>query len=235
MSDQDVWKRAAAKAALEEITDGMTVGLGTGSTAAHFIDLLGERVAKGFKVQGVPTSEASAAQARELNIPLPEMHDVETIHVTVDGTDEFDPQLRLIKGGGGALLREKIIAGASQRMIVIADDSKLVDHLGAFALPVEVVPFGLPLTAGAVANACRYVLGREIEMDLRLDKDERAFATDGGHFILDLKTEKIEQPEALAIALAGIPGVVDHGLFLGMASMVITAGPDGVKRHGGVN
>jgi len=235
LSEQDAWKRAAAKAALEEISDGMTVGLGTGSTAAHFIDLLGARVAEGWNVQGVPTSEASADQARSLGISLPEMHDIETINVTVDGADEFDPQLNLLKGGGGALLREKIIAGASQRMVVIADDSKLVDHLGAFPLPVEVVPFGLPLTAGAIANACRYVLGREIEMDLRLDEEGRAFVTDGGHFILDLKTVKMEQPEAVAMALAGIPGVVDSGLFLGMASMVITAGPDGVKRHGGVN
>ncbi len=235
MSDQDAWKRAAAQAALDEIEDGMTVGLGTGSTAAHFIDLLGARVAQGMTVQGVATSEASAAQAKALDIPLPEMHDIETIHVTVDGADEFDHHLRLIKGGGGALLREKIIAGASQRMIVIADESKLVDVLGRFPLPVEVVPFGLPLTAGAVANACRYVLGRDIEIDLRCDKDGRAFVTDGGHYILDARAEAIEQPEALAIALAGIPGVVDHGLFLGMASKVIMGGPDGVRYLGGLN
>jgi len=231
VSDQDAWKRAAAEAALEDIKDGMTVGLGTGSTAAHFVDLLGKKVAEGWKIKGVPTSEATAAQAREVGIPLPEMHEIDVINVTVDGADEFDGELRLIKGGGGALLREKIIAGASQAMVVITDDSKEVETLGKFPLPIEVVPFGLPLTVGAISNVCRFVLGREVELTLR-QKDDQAFLTDGGHYILDAHAFPMEQPEALAMALAGIPGVVDHGLFLGMANAIIVSGPNGVRRIG---
>jgi len=233
VSDQDAWKWAAAAAALEEIEDGMTVGLGTGSTAKHFVDLLGEKVAGGWHVQGVPTSEATATQARGLDIPLPEFHEIDVINVTVDGADEFDSNLRLIKGGGGALLREKIIAGASQRMVVIADDSKEVETLGQFPLPIEVVPFGLPLSVTAIANAMHYVIGREVELKLR-QQGEKAFITDGGHVIIDAHCEAIAEPEALAMALAGIPGVVDHGLFLGMAELVLVGGPEGVKRIGGI-
>ncbi len=233
MSEQDTWKRAAAEAAIAEVQDGMTIGLGTGSTAKHFVDLLGARVAGGWQVRGVPTSEATAAQARGLGIPLPEFHEVDEIDVTVDGADEFDGELRLIKGGGGALLREKIIAGASRRMVVIADDSKEVETLGQFPLPIEVVPFGLPLTVTALSNACRFVLGREVELKLR-QAEGKAFVTDGGHVIIDAHCGAIEQPEALAMALAGIPGVVDHGLFLGMAELVLVGGPEGVRRIGGM-
>lgn len=229
MSDSDAWKRAAAEVAMGEIKDGMTVGMGTGSTAKHFVDLLGAKVAEGWKVRGVPTSEETAAQAKALNIPLPGFEDIDVIDVTVDGADEFDGERRLIKGGGGALLREKIIAGASRRMVVIADHTKHVEKLGRFPLPVEVVPFGLSLTLAAMFNATRFVLGREIEIKLRMTDDGRAFVTDGGHYILDCHCVVIEQPEALAMALAGIPGVVDHGLFLGLASRVIAAGPDGVE------
>jgi ribose 5-phosphate isomerase A len=233
VSDQDAWKRAAAEDALKEVQDGMTIGLGTGSTAKHFVDLLGERVAQGWTVKGVPTSEATAKQARGAGIPLPELHEIDVINVTIDGADEFDGELRLIKGGGGALLREKIIAGASQRMVVIADDSKEVETLGKFPLPIEVVPFGLSLTVAALSNACRFVTGREIDLVLR-QGDGKAFMTDGGHYIIDAHCDAIEQPEALAMALAGIPGVVDHGLFLGMASLVVIGGPKGVRRIGGM-
>lgn len=233
MSDQDAWKRAAAEAAMAEVEDGMTIGLGTGSTAKHFVDFLGKKVASGWKVQGVPTSEATAAQAREVGIPLPAFHEIDVIDVTVDGADEFDSELRLIKGGGGALLREKIIAGASQRMVVIADDSKEVETLGAFPLPIEVVPFGLPLTVGALSNATRFVIGREVELKLR-QKNGEVLVTDGGHYIIDAHCGAIDQPEALAMALAGIPGVVDHGLFLDMARLILVGGPEGVKRIGGM-
>lgn len=234
MSDQDAWKRAAAEAAMGEVRDGMTIGLGTGSTAKHFVDLLGARVAEGWKVRGVPTSEATAAQAKSLNIPLPEFHEIDVINVTVDGADEFDGARRLIKGGGGALLREKIIAGASQRMVVIADDKKEVETLGQFPLPIEVVPFALSLTVTALSNACRFVIGREVDLKLRQTADGKAFVTDGGHYIIDAHCEAIEQPEALAMALAGIPGVVDHGLFLDMAELVLIGGPKGVRRIGGM-
>lgn len=217
-----------------EVRDGMTIGLGTGSTAKHFVDLLGARVAEGWTVRGVPTSEATAAQARGLNIPLPEFHEIDVINVTVDGADEFDGQLRLIKGGGGALLREKIIAGASQRMVVIADDKKEVETLGNFPLPIEVVPFALSLTVTAISNATRFVLGREVDLKLRQTGEGKAFLTDGGHYIIDAHCVSIEQPEALAMALAGIPGVVDHGLFLGMAELVLIGGPSGVRRIGGI-
>ncbi len=232
MSESDAWKRAAAEIAVAEIEDGMTVGLGTGSTAAHFVDLLGQRVAEGLKVRGVPTSEATASQARDVGIALPAIEDIDQIDVTVDGADEFDAELCLIKGGGGALLREKIIAGASRRMVVIADHTKFAAPLGAFPLPVEVVPFALSLTVGAMLNATRFVLGREIDIKLRMTSDGRAFVTDGGHYIMDCFCERIEQPEALAMALAGIPGVVDHGLFIGLAAKVIAAGPEGVQTFG---
>lgn len=234
MSDQDAWKRAAAEAAMGEVRDGMTIGLGTGSTAKHFVDLLGARVAEGWKVRGVPTSEATAAQAKSLNIPLPEFHEIDVINVTVDGADEFDGERRLIKGGGGALLREKIIAGASQRMVVIADDNKEVETLGKFPLPIEVVPFALSLTVTALSNATRFVLGREVDLKLRQTGEGKAFLTDGGHYIIDAHCRSIEQPEALAMALAGIPGVVDHGLFLGMAELILIGGPSGVRRIGGI-
>ncbi len=232
MSESDTWKRSAAEVAVAEIEDGMTVGLGTGSTAAHFVDLLGARVAAGLKVRGVPTSEATAKQARSVGIALPAFEEIDVIDVTVDGADEFDKELRLIKGGGGALLREKIIAGASRRMVVIADHTKLVEPLGAFPLPVEVVPFALNLTVAAMLNATKFVLGREIDMKLRMAEGGRAFVTDGGHYIMDCICETIEQPEALAMALAGIPGVVDHGLFIGLASKVIAAGPEGIQTFG---
>lgn len=221
-------KRAAAAAALEEVKPGMRLGLGTGSTARHFVELLGEKVAHGFEVLCVPTSEATAAQARGLAIPLTDLDATPHLHLTVDGADEIGPRLALIKGGGGALLREKIVAAASDRMIVIADQSKLVARLGHFPLPIEVNIFGLGATrrrleAVLAANAA------EGGMQQRLRADGTPFVTDGGHFILDALFGRISEPEALSAALLEIPGVVQHGLFLDLCRRAYVAGPDGVS------
>ena len=214
--------------ALEDIHSGMLVGLGTGSTARHFVDLLGEKVAAGFKCLCVPTSEATAAQARSLNIPLTDLDSVDHLDVTVDGADEIDPHLALIKGAGGALLREKIVAASSGLMIVIADGSKLVDTLGKFALPIEVNLFGL----GATRRALELVLrDHDASGGLRLRQLPNGdnFVTDGGHLILDASFGRISHPEALSRALLDIPGVVQHGLFLGMCKKAYVATADGVR------
>jgi ribose 5-phosphate isomerase A len=222
------YKREAAARALEFVRAGMRLGLGTGSTARHFVDLLGERVRAGLDVVGVPTSEATRAQAAECGIPLTTLDETPELDLTVDGADEIAPDLSLIKGGGGALLREKIVAAASARMIVIADHSKWVATLGRFPLPVEVVPFGLGATRQALANACK-AAGCPGEIRLRMAKDGHGFVTDGGHFILDASLERIAEPAALADRLAAIPGVVEHGLFIRLASMAIIAGTDGLR------
>jgi ribose 5-phosphate isomerase A len=186
----DALKRQAAAKALEHVQDGMRLGLGTGSTARHFVDLLGQRVAGGLRVIGVPTSEATRAQAEACKIPLTTLDAIDRLDLTVDGADELDPALNLIKGGGGALLREKIVAAASDRMIVIADDTKWVDVLGRFPLPVEVIPFGLAATRRAMAQAFAESgafaqSGVSGQMGLRKDKDGHVFVTDGGHWIVD--------------------------------------------------
>ena len=214
--------------ALEDIHSGMLVGLGTGSTARHFVDLLGEKVAAGFKCLCVPTSEATAAQARSMNIPLTDLDSVDHLDVTVDGADEIDPHLALIKGAGGALLREKIVAASSGLMIVIADGSKLVDTLGQFPLPIEVNLFGL----GATRRALELVLrDHDASGGLRLRQLPNGdnFVTDGGHLILDASFGRISHPEALSRALLDIPGVVQHGLFLGMCKKAYVATADGVR------
>jgi ribose 5-phosphate isomerase A len=221
-------KRMAAERAAEFVRDGMRLGLGTGSTAAHFVDCVGERVAAGMKLICVPTSEATRKQAEKLGIPLSTLDETPELDLTVDGADEFDQNLRLIKGGGGALLREKIVASASARMIVITDASKSVARLGRFPLPVEIVPFG--------AEATRRAIGKMLaDMDqsgaikLRTGADGLVFVTDGGHYIYDCALGSIAAPEALARALHEIPGVVEHGLFLGLADAVIVAGDTGIK------
>lgn len=229
----DVFKGQAAERAMTFVRPGMRLGLGTGSTARHFVDLLGLSVRDGLDVVGVPTSEATYRQARALGVPLATLDEIPELDLTVDGADEIDVSLRLIKGGGGALLREKIVAAASRRMLVIADASKLVPQLGAFPLPVEVVPFGLAATRRRVERACAG-LGLTGAIALRQRGDEN-FVTDGGHYILDCAFGVIPDPEALAGALAFIPGVVDHGLFLGMASAAIVAGPQGVDTFGGLD
>ncbi len=226
MTADDLKKLAAARA-LELVRPGMRLGLGTGSTAKHFVDLLGQRVADGLDVICVATSEVTEAQARGLAIPMSTLDETPELDLTIDGADEVDRELRLIKGGGAALLREKIVAAASARMIVIADDSKLVTQLGRFPLPIEVVPFGLEVTRRAVAAAIASV-GAAGELVLRRKLDGSVLVTDGGHYILDAHLGAIAQPEALAAALARIPGVVEHGLFLGLAAAAILASGTGL-------
>src|ERR1700759_4497688 len=206
----------------------MKLGLGTGSTAKHFVELLGERVRDGLDVIGVPTSEATRADAMRCGIPLSTLDEIDRLDLTVDGADEIDPSLHLIKGGGGALLREKIVAAASDRMIVIADDSKWVEVLGRFPLPVEVIPFGLAATRHAMAKAFA-ACGVSGEMVLRKGKDGHVFVTDGGHWIVDAHLGHIADAPRLAGHLSGIPGVVEHGLFIGLASTAVLAGAQGIR------
>ena len=222
----DTYKRDAAAGALEFVKPGMRLGLGTGSTARPFVEMLGERVRAGLDVVAVPTSEATRAQAEECGIPLTTLDDTPELDLTVDGADEISPDLTLIKGGGGALLREKIVAAASARMVVIADASKWVETLGRFPLPIEVVPFGLGATERAVAAAIK-ATGNSGPLTLRRDKAGLAFVTDGGHFILDAALQRIADPRSLGERLTAIPGVVEHGLFIGLARTAVIAGPEG--------
>lgn len=220
-------KIKAAAAALSHVEDGMRLGIGTGSTAEEFVRLLAERVANGMSVVGVPTSERTARLCVELGVPLMSLDELPELDLTIDGADEVDGQLRLIKGGGGALLREKIVASASSRMIVIADETKVVETLGAFKLPIEVNPFGMVATRIAIEKlAARLGLAGAIE-PRRLG--DGIFTTDGGHYILDASFGRIPDAEALASALNAIPGVVEHGLFINMASIAIIAGPAGAR------
>lgn len=220
-------KREAAARAVALVQPGMKLGLGTGSTARHFVALLGERVRAGLDIIGVPTSEATRIQAEQEGIRLTTLDETPHLDLTVDGADEFDTQLRLIKGGGGALLREKIVAAASSRMVVIADSSKRVDKLGRFPLPVEVVPFGLGATQAAVTALAAH-FGNSGPVTLR-KAGSAPFITDSGHYILDIAFGAIEQPEALAAALNMIPGVVEHGLFIGLCQTAFLATDKGVE------
>lgn len=221
-------KRAAAAAALKLVEPGMRLGLGTGSTARHFVDLLGARVKTGLEVLCVPTSNATHAQAQALGIPLTTLDATPRLDLTVDGADELDLQLRLIKGGGGALLREKIVAKASNRMAVIADASKQVAQLGRFPLPVEVVRFGWPSTRDRVEAAAAQA-GARGAIHVRVTASGEPFLTDGGNVILDCSFGQIDAPMALDVGLKAITGVVDHGLFIGIASVAFIATPDGVR------
>jgi ribose 5-phosphate isomerase A len=226
--DADVLKRQAAARALEFVQPGMRLGLGTGSTARHFVELLAERVHAGLNVVGVPTSEATRANAQRLGVPLTTLEETPELDLTVDGADEIAPDLSLIKGGGGALLREKIVASASAQMAVIADESKWVQALGRFPLPIEVVSFGLTATRRAVEKAAA-ASGCPGPALLRRGKDGHPFVTDGGHLILDATLERIDDPRSLAARLAGIPGVVEHGLFIDLAKTAVISGPNGVR------
>jgi ribose 5-phosphate isomerase A len=221
-------KRQAAARALEAVRDGMRLGLGTGSTAKHFVELLGEKVRAGLRVVGVPTSESTKADALRCGVPLTTLDEIDRLDLTVDGADEVDPALDLIKGGGGALLREKIVAAASDRMIVIADESKWVATLGRFPLPVEVIPFGLAATRRAIAQACAES-GVSGEMVVRTTKDGHVFVTDGGHWIVDVHLTRIQDARRLAGLLSTIPGVMEHGLFVGLATQAILAGAQGIR------
>ena len=226
--DADVLKRQAAARALEFVQPGMRLGLGTGSTARHFIELLAERVHAGLNIVGVPTSEATRADAQRLGVPLTTLEETPELDLTVDGADEIAPDLSLIKGGGGALLHEKIVASASAQMAVIADESKWVQTLGRFPLPIEVVSFGLAATRRAVEKAAA-ASGCPGAAHLRRGKDGHPFVTDGGHLILDAALERIDDPRSLAARLSGIPGVVEHGLFIDLAKTAVISGPNGVR------
>jgi ribose 5-phosphate isomerase A len=213
---RDQEKDLAAEASLHFVKDDQIVGLGSGSTAARAIRALGVRVRTGLKIRGIPTSLRSRDLAIELGIPLATFEEVQAIDVTIDGADEFDPHLNLLKGGGGALLREKIVASASKQMVVVADSSKQVSVLGAFPLPVEVIGFAQSLIAKEIA-----ALGATAT--LRRDPQGNVYVTDEGHHILDCRFGCIPDPPALARRLSDMPGIVEHGLFLGMASVVVMA------------
>jgi ribose 5-phosphate isomerase A len=226
MSD-DEQKIAAAERALQYVESGMKLGLGTGTTAAKFVDLLGPKVRAGLELTCVATSEATQARAKALGIRMSTLDETPFLDLTIDGADQLDGELHLIKGGGGALLREKIVATSSDRMIVIADASKRVEMLGSHPLPVEVVRFGLTATRNMVI-ALASDAGCEGEITLRQGADGKPFVTDSGNYILDCAFGRIEEPEDLDDALKMAPGVVENGLFLGIADLAIVAGPDGI-------
>ena len=212
----DEEKRAAARASLRFVRDGDVVGLGTGSTSAYAVQFLAERVHAGLKIRGIPTSHHTEESAKTAGIPLTTLDEVQGIDVTIDGADEFNPQLHLIKGGGGALLREKIIASASRLEVIIADSSKQVPVLGKFPLPVEVIPFAQALVARKIE-----ALGAEVK--IRQTAEGKPFVTDEHHHILDCHFGQILDPPALARKLEAMPGIVEHGLFIGMANVVLVA------------
>jgi ribose 5-phosphate isomerase A len=224
-SSADQQKRAAGEAAAQLVKSGMTVGLGTGSTAAWFVKAL---AARGLDIQGVPTSQATEDLALSLGMAVISLDEAQTIDLTVDGADEIGPGLSLIKGGGAALLREKLVWEASRRCVVIADQAKLVPTLGAFSLPIEVVAFGHLTTARRIIDAL-IDCGITALPVLRM-KDGKEVLTDGGNLIYDAPCGVISDPSALADALKSITGVVDHGLFLDLADEALVAGPDGVQR-----
>jgi len=213
---RDQEKAAAARSSLRFVREGNIVGLGTGSTAAYVVRFLGERVRDGLKIRGIPTSVQTKELASSLGIPLTTLDEFQQIDVTIDGADEFDPQLHLIKGGGGALLREKIIASASRQLVIIADSSKQVAVLGKFPLPVEVIPFAQSLVAKKIS-----ALGADVK--LRQDAKGNPFISDEGHHILDCRFGQIPDPPALARKLSDMPGIVEHGLFIDLATVVLCA------------
>jgi ribose 5-phosphate isomerase A len=222
-SDLDPFKRAAAERAVEEIEDGMIVGLGSGTTAAFALEALAVRISKGLRVEGIPTSERTAALARQLSVPLTGFDRHRHIDLTIDGADEVERlTLHLIKGLGGALLREKIVAAASKRMIVIVDDSKLVDRLGTKSpLPIEIAAFGWQATLGRLVKIAGVPHLRMVE--------GQPFTTDGGNLIADWTMTGIDDPPALEALLAGIVGVIDSGLFIDLATTVVVGGANGVE------
>lgn len=223
-------KENAAMAALDFVESGMTLGLGSGSTAEIFLERLGERIAGGLKVQGVPTSQRTADVAVENGVPLIEPDKVDGIDLTIDGADEVDPQFSLIKGGGACLLREKIIADASNRMVVIVDQGKMVDTLGAFPLPIEVDRFGMALTAERIHKALTASGCKDAQTVLRQAKDGSGpLITDGGNYILDSRCKKIPKPAETAHLLDKIPGVMEHGIFIDLADVIIIGESDHAK------
>ncbi len=226
--DKDRGKRLAAEEAAKHVERGMTLGLGTGSTAAHFVDIMGVRVAEGWSLKGVPTSEETRRQAERLGIEIIEPDETTVIDLAVDGADEADPNLNLIKGGGAALLREKVVAHAAKKFIVIADKSKRVAALGAFPLPVEISPFGWALTVAAIRKTLAGQGFDKSELTLRA-ADGAAVKTDGGNLIIDCALARIDDPARLEKALNAIPGVMECGLFCAMTDMIIYGDEDGIS------
>ena len=227
LSPADKAKFVAAKRACDHVQSGMKVGLGTGSTAAWMVRCLGERIREeGLRIQGVPTSTRTAELARQVGVPITSLDDAKWLDLTIDGADEFDPQLALIKGGGAALLQEKIVATASDQMIVITDAAKEVASLGAFPLPVEVIPFGWQTTKALIEEL---LVGLDVmnrEVSLRMNGD-RPLITDESNYIVDLHLKRIGNPRQLALVLNQIPGVVENGLFIDICDMVIIGHSDG--------
>ena len=228
IQNADTLKRAAAMRAADLVQSGMKLGLGTGSTAEAFLEILADKIHGGLKVIGTPTSKRTEDKARSLGIPLDDLDKLAPLDLTIDGADEADGDLNLIKGGGGALLREKIVAASSKRMAVMADESKLVPRLGKFPLPVEVIAFGHGSTAQRIANVAQKLGYKNLTPNLRL-KDGAPFRTDSGNVIYDCPFGAIADVPKLAAALSAVTGVVEHGLFVGLATSLILAGPKGVK------
>ena len=227
LSPDDKAKYVAAKRAVNFVEDGMKLGLGTGSTAAWMVRCLAERVHKeGLRIKGVPTSSRTANLARELGLEMITLDEAGRLDITIDGTDEFDANLNLIKGGGGALLQEKIVASASDKMIVIADFDKRVTYLGQFPLPIEVLSFGMKSSQDQIASllAAHDVAGRDITTRMA---GNAPFVTDEGNYILDLHLGQISDPVKLAIALNQVPGVVESGLFINICDLVVLGASDG--------
>ncbi|HWU54534.1 MAG TPA: ribose-5-phosphate isomerase RpiA [Rhizomicrobium sp.] len=228
MTDQNALKRAVATKALDYVQDGMKLGLGSGSTAEIFVELLAPRVRGGEKLLCVPTSEKTAALARKLGITLAALDDLAPLDLTIDGADEADRGLNLIKGGGGMLLREKIVAAASRKMVVIADETKLVPRLGKYPLPVEIVDFGHKSTAARLSASLAAAGYANVQMTLR-QRDGGTFKTDSGNVIYDCAFGAIQSAPKLAAAISAVPGVVEHGLFIGIATTLLIAGPGEIE------
>jgi len=226
-SPQDEAKLAAATKAIETfLQDGMTIGLGSGTTSRFFVRILGDRVKSGLRVIGVPSSKSTGQLALEVGVPLADLNDVEQLDLTIDGADEIDPKGRMIKGGGANLLWEKIVASASRKMVAIVDESKRVQRLGRFPLPVEIIPFSWRSTERQLQNLFKKAGYDDVRVDVRGSR-EKPLITDSGHYLLDCHLQEIADPEFLADHLNQIPGVVEHGLFLGIATDAAVGKPDG--------
>ncbi len=227
---KDVQKQRAAEAAVDLVQDGMVLGLGTGSTAAHFVKLLGARVREGLQIRGIPTSEQTRILAEKEGIALTSLGDEGKVDLTVDGADEVDTAFRLIKGGGGALLREKIVASASDHVAIIVDEAKCVDHLGQFPLPVEVVPFGVRVTYQRITELLGVYGEGEVNIRLRTDQFGEPYVTDSEHLIIDAAFNKMTNIEGLASSLDSMTGVVDHGLFIDLCDTLIIGSDNGARK-----
>lgn len=220
MLSSDQIKQLVAKQAAQLVQNNMTIGVGSGSTVYWLIKELGERIKQGLLFRAVPTSKKTAALAAQQNIPLADLNDVGKIDITIDGADEIDPHLQLIKGGGGALLQEKMVAAASRELLIIADHTKLVNQLGKFPLPLDVIPFGWKQVQRHIRETY------QVDTSLRMN-DNQPFVTDYGNYILDCSFQQIEQADVLTYELNAIPGVVDNGLFINMADLAVIGFPDG--------